>query len=352
MTRTEIISYIEKPHLIAEKEVGGLSELADRFPFSQTIQLLYTKGLHNLKSIDYLEKLKLAAALTADRKVLYNFIIQQGLLEKIESVVKEIEEAEDQLSHPEENVQISREENPDEIIEKKVKELIGDKMSRVDHIEEIVDQQVKATMEPLLTDDPEEKKENIEIEEPETVKEKNESLTGKYSEFEKQILWEAVNASIQSETKAELTQPINLPEPEKGGTFNWNTKHSFFNWLVPVKGPDSESKIQGNEQRPDSSKKPVKEDISALVDKFIQADPKITPQKTEFFTPGNVAKISIIDNEAFVSETLAKIYEKQGYYQKAMRIYEKLSLKIPEKSAYFASRLKELETILKTQKNK
>ena len=53
--------------MIAENEVSGLSGLAERYPFSQKIQVLYTKGLYNLKIIDYLEKLKLAAVLEERR---------------------------------------------------------------------------------------------------------------------------------------------------------------------------------------------------------------------------------------------------------------------------------------------
>lgn len=352
MTKTEIISYISQPAQIGEKESERLSQLAERFPFSQTIQVLHARGLHNVKSIDYLGKLKLAAALTADRKVLYNFIMQQELLEKIHHVVQELEKE----SHPvtaelktenENPGKEKEEENIDEIIEKKVKELIGDKMHRVDHIEELVDKQVKATMEPLLSDDP--KEEGIAEEKPEIPK--KEPVADKYSEFEKQILWEAVNATIQHESLTNEEKPL-LSENEEAkekGTFNWDTRHSFFNWLVPVK---PEEKAVNDPLQKFEKNKPEKEDVAALVDKFIKNDPKITPQKTEFFTPGNVAKLSIIDNEAFVTETLAKIYEKQGYYQKAMKVYEKLSLKIPEKSAYFASRLKELETLLKNSKNK
>ena len=46
----------------------------------------------------------------------------------------------------------------------------------------------------------------------------------------------------------------------------------------------------------------------------------------------------------FCTETLALIYAEQGYYEQAARIYSKLILLYPEKSAYFASLLEKTKT--------
>ena len=92
---------------------------------------------------------------------------------------------------------------------------------------------------------------------------------------------------------------------------------------------------------------PKKLSRKELIDKFILENPSISRPKAEFYNPISVAQNSIIDQENIVSETLAKIYEKQGYFEKAISIYEKLGLKYPEKSRYFAAqieRIKESQT--------
>lgn len=48
-------------------------------------------------------------------------------------------------------------------------------------------------------------------------------------------------------------------------------------------------------------------------------------------------------NAEFVTETLAKIYEDQEYYEQAMDIYSKLILLYPQKSAYFADCVEKLQ---------
>jgi hypothetical protein len=77
-------------------------------------------------------------------------------------------------------------------------------------------------------------------------------------------------------------------------------------------------------------------DTSLLIDRFIQGSvPPPPARKAEFFTPQQAAKRSLEDHADLVSETLARVYEKQGNIAKAIAAYERLAQKHPERSAYF-----------------
>ena len=103
-------------------------------------------------------------------------------------------------------------------------------------------------------------------------------------------------------------------------------------------------KIAELERKKTAPKKAEKKLSKAeIIDKFIAENPSISRPKQEFFNPISAAQESVIDQENIVSETLATIYEKQGYFEKAISIYEKLKLKYPEKSIIFAGRINTLK---------
>jgi tetratricopeptide (TPR) repeat protein len=85
----------------------------------------------------------------------------------------------------------------------------------------------------------------------------------------------------------------------------------------------------------------------SLIEKFLEAKPGMPPVKEmESASPMESRKEKELEDEDFVTETLALIYSKQGYYKKAIVIFEKLSLKYPEKSTYFAGQIEKIKNLM------
>lgn len=82
-----------------------------------------------------------------------------------------------------------------------------------------------------------------------------------------------------------------------------------------------------------------------LIDSFIKKEPRISPVRAKPGEPldqEDLAKRNKPAGGGFVTESFAKILEKQGKLDKARDIYEKLMAKNPEKKAYFAAKISEL----------
>jgi len=115
--------------------------------------------------------------------------------------------------------------------------------------------------------------------------------------------------------------------------FKKNDTHSFSQWLSltkvkKVRNFSSEDKV-----------------INNFIEHEHEHEIRIKKNK-EFFKPTKAAKKSIQQNNNLITPTLAEVYLKQGHFDKAVLAYEKLILKYPQKSTFFAEKIK----LIKNQK--
>lgn len=108
---------------------------------------------------------------------------------------------------------------------------------------------------------------------------------------------------------------------------------SFTDWLLHYKKQSQSAKDEAaDKQRVKSAWQ--REKLAAALQ---EEEDEIPEQVFE------MAVNSLNQEEGLVSESLAAILAKQGKIEKAMEMYQKLSLKYPQKSAYFASQIEHLK---------
>ena len=87
-----------------------------------------------------------------------------------------------------------------------------------------------------------------------------------------------------------------------------------------------------------------------LIDSFINNDKgKIVLPENPQLTPNLENEAETEDKEpeeGYFTETLVRIYVKQGRYSKALEIIKRLSLQYPKKNAYFADQIRFLEKLI------
>ena len=87
-----------------------------------------------------------------------------------------------------------------------------------------------------------------------------------------------------------------------------------------------------------------------LIDTFINSDKgRIVLNDGPLMTPETEKVEEVVENipeEEYFTETLARIYIKQGRYSKALEIIQRLSLQFPKKNAYFADQIRFLEKLI------
>ena len=122
--------------------------------------------------------------------------------------------------------------------------------------------------------------------------------------------------------------------------FTSSEPHSFNEWMQLI----SQKPINREVKSLEISKK--SHDNSHLIDTFIKSKPKISPIN-KYLKITDISLDSSTENISLMTETLAKVYLEQKKYENAIKAYHILSLKYPEKSGFFADRIKAIKILQK-----
>jgi len=167
-------------------------------------------------------------------------------------------------------------------------------------------------------------------------------LEPKINTLEQSILTSIKEASpIEEEPTTKLAEE-NL-EIGKPLGFSKDEKHSFQEWLQLSRTQrivrEKEAVVSKTAPLEDDKKKKLE-----LIDKFIEASPKIPPIKQNSESAIHI-DLNKSDNSYLMTETLARVYLEQKKYQRAIQAYEILILKYPEKSSFFADRISDIKIL-------
>ena len=293
---------LQKPHeVISAPQTQQLEEVLAEYPYFQAARAIHLKGLKNLNSFKYNNALKVTAAHTTDRDILFEFITSKDFLQN--SIADTI----------------SGKSTP--VIETKI---ISEEI--------IPDFQVENVLIGSSDDEPL----------PQSISDADAILNPK--------LFASKDPKIDKVIEAEKERAAKSLEIGKPLTFTNDEKYSFSEWLQLTSTKTIERNVlEEPKTEENSSEFRLEEDVLKkkkfeLIDKFIASNPKIVPkEKTK--APTRLKESVRIDKKELMTETLAKVYLEQKKYKKAIQAYKILSLKYPEKSGFFADRIKAVQKI-------
>ena len=302
MNQTTFLNIIKSPQNINKETTTDLENVVDNFPYFQSARALHLKGLKNAESFKYNNALKKTAAYTTDRSILFDFITSKTFTQnEVSQFIKQ---------------------NTSNLLDIKVQaEDISVQKSIT--IDSALKQQIEETKNILNPDLFEPKSENTQT------------------------------LNIKTEDTKTPENILNIGKPLQ---FEKTETHSFNEWLsltrlTPINRDIESNKSTNKDTEPKQSVKALaKAKKFDLIEKFIEKSPKLAAKKVAT-SKKNIAKAQMIQPEALMTETLARIYLEQKNYKKAIQSYKILSLKYPEKSGFFADQIKAIKE-LQEQNNK
>jgi hypothetical protein len=347
MQQQQFIDIIKQPLQLESAHLAELEVLVNEYPFFESAHLLYIKGLHKYQAINYSKQLRKTAIVANSRSVLYELLHQpETIVVKDSEVVLESEFVADVasiISTADINEQIKIKQDVSSVS-------ITNNDIKVIYVNTVTNNSLISEKEAVSKEIP-----NEEINIIKSIENETEAPIQEFDvdKLNKNIEQEISKGIIQSYVETDI---IKTPELNKEEVVE---PSSFTDWLKTIQKESHTFQTDTKKELPENIKSSISEQKKAeidkkpsffsqnkqIIDKIIESDPgRIKLGSTKFFTPASDAKQSLLENEHLVTETLAKIYALQGNISKAIRAYEILSLKFPQKSVYFATLIEKLKT--------
>jgi hypothetical protein len=309
MNRNDFLNMIEDTVPVSRQMIGEVYELIDIFPYFQSAHLLLLKGLYSNEDVKFENQLRNSAIHVGDREVLYWLLKTKNTSDKDKIDIKQDSDLKKEIVSDTHQTVIESAKNSEYMINE-----IEKNSGETNFIEKQDAPGQNLVHSIMIATEPD----NI--------------------ESEGVIFLPDENTSSPDE-KVFFMDPGFL-FPEHSDLLELDLDEDKTSLLS-----EEEINLDDQDQSEKNSKKLLQ---SELIDKFIIANPRIEPIKDKTIVPNDdISKSFVEEADGLVTETLAKIYVNQGYYSRAMDIYEKLSLKFPEKSSYFASQIEKVKEYIK-----
>ncbi|ELR69341.1 hypothetical protein C900_05121 [Fulvivirga imtechensis AK7] len=332
MNKQKFTKIIQNYHNIPDDDREKLHELAKTYPYSQVIHTLVAKANHDAQTSIASQTLNYAAMYATDRGVLKDVIQLKATHTNapeltrpatIPSGTKEVDEVNPSAktpvdSKPDQTPVISRE-------EKKITVNLEEINPEGDLIRDEIWFELEALKKSKAT--------YMEwLKETTTGSEDTLPIAG-----DEKAPKTSEKTSTQKEKKDTKKHQETTPDIKSG-------EETAKKKLSVKKGTKAKKKKEEKPKKKNKAPKAPKEDQNKLIENFISKEPSITakPLKSSENQP-DLSAASTSFNEDLVSENLANIFINQGKRDKAIDIYKKLIWKFPQKKAYFASRIEELQ---------
>ncbi|MBL6450005.1 hypothetical protein JMN32_27070 [Fulvivirga sp. 29W222] len=315
MNKQKFTKILKNYHNIPNEDRNKLHDLAKNFPYSQIIHTLVAKANHDAKTEIAEQTLHYAAFYASDRHVLRDIIRDKPAnLISAHEATEEVP-APATVHEQQETSSISSGSKHHITVAAELYDLGADRIRNavLSDLENL--KKSKAQYMQWLEEDPQLSKVKSKGDEKKSTAKKSKSSV---KPKEKKVKTSSKQAKATAEkektpkTKRKTGKESDTAKPKKARS----TK---------------QKKVAHDKQR-------------EIIDNFINKEPSITAKSLK--GPENqqdLSEASTAFNEDLISENLAQIFVNQGKKNKAIDIYKKLIWKFPQKKAYFASRIEELQ---------